>query len=293
MIDIGKRLRALRKRNGLSQDELAGMLGVARPAVSEIERGSRRVTAEELVALARIFETSVDYMLGLTGEAVVELESGESSAPPPPRKRRDVRISVPQKNLRKFREVLLYILSRVGARPNVGETVIYKLLYFIDFDYYEKYEEQLIGATYRKNLYGPTPLEFQAVVDEMEKSGELDRFDAERNGYRQKRYMTRRRPDLRLLNGAEIEMIDDVIRRIGGMGARQVSEYSHGDVPWLTTLDGEEINYESVFYRTAAYSVRDEDDGSGDGSGDGSAGAGMDESVGMGDDGIRPDNETT
>jgi len=264
MIDIGKRLRALRKRKGLSQDDLAGMLGIARPAVSEIERGSRRVTAEELVALARIFETSVDYMLGLTGEAVVELELGESSAPPPQKKRRDVRINVPQKHLRKFREVLLYILSRVGARPNVGETVIYKLLYFIDFDYYEKYEEQLIGATYRKNLYGPTPLEFQAVVDEMEKSGELDRFDAERNGYRQKRYMARRRPDLRLLNGAEIEMIDDVIRRIGGMGARQVSEYSHGDVPWLTTPDGEEIAYESVFYRTAAYSVRDEDDGGGD-----------------------------
>jgi len=30
-------------------------------------------------------------------------------------------------------------------------TVLYKILYFIDFDYYEKYEEQLMGALYIKN----------------------------------------------------------------------------------------------------------------------------------------------
>jgi len=275
MIELGKRILALRKRRGFSQDELAGMLGITRPAVSEIERGARRVNAEELVELARIFETSVDYILGLTGGPLIELES---SKPPPPKKKRDVRISVPQKNLQKFKEVLLYILARVGARPNVGETVIYKLLYFVDFDYYEKYEEQLIGATYRKNIYGPTPLEFEAVVDDMMKNGELDRFEAERHGYRQKRYMGRRRPDLRQLNGAEIELIDDVIRRFGGMGARQVSEYSHGDVPWLTTADGDEIKYESVFYRTPAYSVREDEE---------------DVGVGKGGDAVRRSKKTT
>ena len=34
-------------------------------------------------------------------------------------------------------------------------TVLYKLLYFIDFDYYEKFEEQLVGATYIKNHLDP------------------------------------------------------------------------------------------------------------------------------------------
>jgi hypothetical protein len=77
------------------------------------------------------------------------------------------RISIPQKNLKKFEQVLLYILCKVGSKPNIGETVIYKLLYFIDFNFYEKYEEQLIGATYIKNQYGPTPKEFIKVVDTM------------------------------------------------------------------------------------------------------------------------------
>lgn len=41
------------------------------------------------------------------------------------------------------------------------------------------------------------------------------------------------------------------------MNASQISEYSHNDVPWLTTEDGEIIEYKSVFYRTPQYSVRE------------------------------------
>ena len=68
-----------------------------------------------------------------------------------------IRISVPQKNVEKFKQVFLYLLEQVGSKQNIGETVIYKLLYFIDFNFFERYEEQCIGATYQKNHYGPTP----------------------------------------------------------------------------------------------------------------------------------------
>ncbi len=40
------------------------------------------------------------------------------------------------------------------------------------------------------------------------------------------------------------------------MNASEISEYSHNDVPWQTTEDGEIIEYEAVFYRTLPYSVR-------------------------------------
>lgn len=41
------------------------------------------------------------------------------------------------------------------------------------------------------------------------------------------------------------------------MSASQISEYSHRDVPWLTTDEMEPIDYETVFYRTTPYSVRE------------------------------------
>jgi uncharacterized phage-associated protein len=171
-----------------------------------------------------------------------------------------MRINIPQKNLRKFKEVLIYILNKVGAKPAIGETVIYKLLYFIDFDYYEKYEEQLMGATYLKNKYGPTPLEFRKIVDQMMANGVIVEVKANYFEYPQRKYLPLRKPDLNMLKGSEIEIINDVLGRLSDMNARQITDYSHNDVPWLTTEEGKTIEYESVFYRAPAYSVREYDD---------------------------------
>src|SRR5574341_2457677 len=167
-----------------------------------------------------------------------------------------LRINVPQKNLAKFKEVLLYILDGAGSKSNVGETVIYKLLYFIDFNFYEKYEEQLVGATYIKNKYGPTPVEFVKIVEKMIEGGEIEKVKSEYFKLQQTKYLPRRKPDLAKLTATEIEVIDDVLNRLSEMNASQISAYSHSDVPWMTTQDGEAIEYESVFYRTPPYSVR-------------------------------------
>ena len=134
MNTLGKRIRELRQSQDLSQEQVAEILGIARSAVSEIERGARKVSAEEVVKLAKACHVSTDYILGLAEKAEVHLEEIEEKTQPGAR----IRISVPQQNAAKFREVLLYLVERIGAQPNVGETVIFKHLYFIDFDYYEK-----------------------------------------------------------------------------------------------------------------------------------------------------------
>jgi uncharacterized phage-associated protein len=169
----------------------------------------------------------------------------------------ELRISVPQKNLEKFRQVLLYILNKVGAKPNIGETVLYKLLYFIDFNYYEKYEEQLIGATYIKNHYGPTPVEFAKLIERMVKDGEIEAVKSSYFNFPQRKYLPRRSPDLSALTGRDIAVIDSVLNKLSDMNAGQISEYSHKDVPWLTAQEGGRIDYESVFYRMPDYSVRE------------------------------------
>ena len=146
-----------------------------------------------------------------------------------------VRINVPQKNIKKFKEVLLYILNKVGSKPNIGETVLYKILYFIDFDFYEKYEEQLIGATYIKNNYGPTPVEFRKIVEKMIDDGEIIKVESTYFEYPQTKYLPVRKADLAKLKANEIELIDNILHRLSDMNASQISEYSHNDVPWLTT----------------------------------------------------------
>ena len=228
------------------------MVGIPRPAVSQIELGHRRISADELIRFSDMFGVSLDVFVDPEREPEVVLEEGREMS----KSEQRIRISVPQKNLRKFREVLLYILNEVGAKPNVGETVIYKLLYFMDFDYYEEYEEQLIGARYQKNKFGPTPMEFKRVADKMIKDKEMVPDKGTFHSLRQKRYIALRKPDLTVLSAAEIKVIDRVLAKYSDMTARRLSELTHGDVPWLTTKDGKVLRYESVFYRTAPYSVR-------------------------------------
>jgi transcriptional regulator with XRE-family HTH domain len=249
---IGLRIKELREKAGMSQDALAQKMKLPRPAISQIESGARKIATDELVKFSQILHVTVDDFLNPGKEPEVHLHEGKEEKVVKPQ----LRISVPQKNLQKFKEVLIYILNKVGAKENIGETVIYKLLYFIDFDFYEKYEEQLIGATYIKNKYGPTPVEFAKIVEQMTSHEEIMKVKSEYFNFPQTKYLPRRKPDLAKLKANEIEVIDDVLNKLSEMNASQISAYSHNDVPWMTTEDGEAIEYESVFYRTPPYSVR-------------------------------------
>lgn len=253
---LGKRIKQLRELTGMTQVELATKLKISRPTISQIEKGERRIPADELIKLAEIFNLDVNTLLELEKEPEVTLEKSKKGRQAKPQ----IRINVPQKNLEKFKQVLLYILNKVGSKPNIGMTVIYKLLYFIDFNYYEKYEEQLIGATYVRNRYGPTPVEFQEVVKRMIKDKEITKVKHEYFQYPQTKYLPLRDADLSRLNANETKVIDKVLERLSDMNAAEISDYSHNDVPWLTTENEEIIEYESVFYRTAPYSVRQKDE---------------------------------
>jgi transcriptional regulator with XRE-family HTH domain len=249
---LGRRVRALRDEIGMTQEELAKKLEMKRPTISQIEAGDRKLSTDELVKLSWVFNIGVEALLDPKREPHVILEkSTERKAEP------QIRINVPQKNLQKFKEVLLYILNRVGSRPNVGEAVIYKLLYFIDFDYYERYEEQLIGASYIKNRYGPTPVEFKKIVNGMMRDREITKVPSRYFQYPQTKYLPLRFADLSSLSAKEIKMIDNVLSRLGHKNASEMRDYSHKDIPWLTTEEEKVIEYESVFYRTAPYSVRE------------------------------------
>lgn len=52
-----------RKKLGLSQEELAIKIGVSQKSISKYERGVSRPTYETLIAMAKLFDVSLDYLL--------------------------------------------------------------------------------------------------------------------------------------------------------------------------------------------------------------------------------------
>ena len=62
---FAKQVFELRKARGISQEKLGKAVGLSHKAISTIESGARSTTIEKLIALARYFEVSIDYLLGL------------------------------------------------------------------------------------------------------------------------------------------------------------------------------------------------------------------------------------
>lgn len=61
---LGERLRKAREYVGLSQEDVALHLGVPRTAVTQMEKGNRRIDATELSKLAALLQCSAAHLLG-------------------------------------------------------------------------------------------------------------------------------------------------------------------------------------------------------------------------------------
>ena len=255
---LAKFIEQLRKKNNLTQEFLASKIGVSRPTYIQIEQGKRDLTITEAKKLADVFGVAFnDFIQGKESPSPkIELKKKAM----PKKVKQETRISVPQEKVEKFKETLLYILERIGARPNIGEAVVCKLMYFIDFDYYEKYEEQLMGAKYIKNHFGPTPTAFLEIVKRMEEDGDLTPVVKKYFQHDQKKYLPRRKADLSNFSAREKELIDWEIERFKDFNATKIKEYSHKDVPWIGADNLQPIDYEAVFSRTDEFSVRQYDD---------------------------------
>ena len=252
-VEIGKRIAVLRKAKGLSQEELSKELNISRSSLTQIELGRRSLDVIELQKLSLIFEFSVDKLLSqhfLLDQAKEEIMEDLEV------EKEEMRISIPKLNVQKFKNILLYILERCAGKPNVGETVLYRLLYFSDFNYYELYEEHLSGAQYRKLPYGPVPQKLDLIIQKMLDDKQLKRVKTTYFDKLQTRYIPLIKADLTLLLASEKEVIDRVIEQMSDWSAAMISHYSHEDKPWKATDMSDVIDYELAFYRKPPYSVR-------------------------------------
>lgn len=59
---IGERLRKLRKYMGLTQEQVANILGLGRDAILRIEKGDRKIDLQELISFSKLYSISIDEL---------------------------------------------------------------------------------------------------------------------------------------------------------------------------------------------------------------------------------------
>jgi uncharacterized phage-associated protein len=158
-------------------------------------------------------------------------------------------------NEKKYENTILYLIQSLGGMLK-GKKKLAKLLYFADFDYYEKYEEPLIGDEYRAQPMGPLPVRMTAVLDKLEKGKKIKIGFEHLPGYEKETeiYTSGKKADLSIFSAKEIAMLERVVKIYGELNGTQLQLLSHGEAPYIGTEPGKAIMYELATYRGTDFS---------------------------------------
>lgn len=63
-----KRIKDLREDHDKFQKDIAQLLGISQQYYSEYEKGNRTIPVNHLITLAKYYGTSIDYIVGLSGD---------------------------------------------------------------------------------------------------------------------------------------------------------------------------------------------------------------------------------
>lgn len=239
-MSIHETIKSLRNQAGISQEQMADLLAMSRITYTHIESGKRELKTSEIEKIAQFFEiTPMELMQTVSISKKNEIRSPQT----------------------KMMNVILYILSKCAGKPNLGKIVMNKLLYFIDFNYHEKYHESLTGATYIKMPMGPVPKDIEELLQQMKDQWYIDIVQGEYFWYMQTRLIPKSAPNIQQLTGPQLEEIDYVINQYSDKTGKWLTEFSHGDIPWkVTKTIGQEISYGLAHYREWIYRVTEEED---------------------------------
>jgi len=153
-------------------------------------------------------------------------------------------------NQKKYQNAILYLCRKLGNEVH-GKKKLAKLLYFVDFDLYEKRQKSLTGDVYKAFPMGPFPSRLEEITADMakEKLLSVDNIK-ERDDYNATEvYRCLKEPDISVFEEEERKMLDRVVTKYGHLNGKQLEDLSHNEAPYIGTELRKEIPYELAFYR--------------------------------------------
>ena len=147
---------------------------------------------------------------------------------------------------KQLRELMLYIAERSADDSRFGATKLNKILYWSDFIAFAKHGSPVTGVEYMKLDHGPAPRVLIPIKNEMIADQDAAEITMMFHGFKQKRLVAKREPDLSGFSAEQIAIVDWVIDALKLRTATQVSEMSH-NLAWKIAGHQGSIPYESVF----------------------------------------------
>ncbi len=154
-------------------------------------------------------------------------------------------------NEEKYKNAILFLSRNTGQGAVWGKKKMYKLLYFLDFDFFEKHEKPITGDIYHKIQMGPAPSYFDPMAQELVDSGVLSISRGKSGpGYNDAYvYKALKDPDLSVFDREEIKMLERIVNKYGNKTGAELEVLTHKEAPYLAVEEGEEMPLELAHYR--------------------------------------------
>lgn len=152
-------------------------------------------------------------------------------------------------NKDKYKAALLYIANSLGQIEGMKKA--YKLLYYLDFDFYEAYEKPFTGEVYKALEMGPVPIYFTGIVQELEDEGKIQIKKIRKLPTHENEtviYKPLSNTDYNFTK-EEKNMLDRVIKLYGGQTGTTLERLSHAEAPYNAVDTYQIIPYEYSIYR--------------------------------------------
>ena len=152
-------------------------------------------------------------------------------------------------NEKKYKNAILFFAKKI-QNGTLGKLKLMKLLYFLDFDFFEKYGRPVTGDEYLRFEYGPVPRMGEKMLKKM--SGSEIRITKRKVAYGlndQMHIEALKDFDLSVFTKEELLMLEEVADKWERFAGTEMKNASHGEAPWIATKPNDIIDYNLVYYR--------------------------------------------
>jgi len=209
--NVVNNIEIIRNTRGLTQEQVADVLGVSRVTYINVIKGRRDLTTGELEKIAAFFDIPV-----------VEL------------------FDQPRNN-EKFKQMYFFILRRFVE--GVTKTKLAKLLYLADFSHFYDNLSPMSGVRYVRREYGPVADTFFELTEDMYDKGKIN---IEPLDYALMIKPTSKDQVFDLLSDEEKNLIDKICNYWKDKRTSEIVNFTHEQKPWKMCRDGEYIPYSLI-----------------------------------------------
>jgi len=209
--NVVSNIEKIRTARGLTQEQVADVLGVSRATYINIKKGARDLTTSELEKLSAYFNVPIAELFHQP------------------------------RNNEKFKQMYFYILRYF--REGITKTKLAKLLYLADFSYFYDNLAPMSGVRYVRREYGPVADIFFELTDDLYDKGKINIKPLD---YALMINSTSIEQEDSLLSDEEKELLDKICNFWKDKRTSEVVNFTHEQKPWKMCRDGEYIPYSLI-----------------------------------------------